>query len=506
VAGPAGNVVHAASCEQGDVQAAVDAAGDGDVVLVPPGECTWTTPQDEFGNYSHDPSVVIQEKAITLQGAGIDRTVIVDGTLGCDSDCWGQYPLRIVGAEGKPFRLTGISFRGAQGGPPDAFGVVNISGTCKDFRVDHCKFENNHTRGLIVSGHTYGVIDQCVFLRENEAVQCIYGRGDNHEAWQRPLTLGTAAALYIEDCLFEHQGGYSGGVIDGDSGVRYVIRHNMVINSYVVHHGPEFGGSDPYTSLRGGFSFEVYDNVFSVDSDVWTAISPWSGTGVVFNNVFTGTGYFYHPILLRCRRSCQPYPPFGMCNGQSPFDGNTPGMNGYPCLDQVGYATDAGLGTPQAQEPMYEWDNTAKGADVDIDVRAECVTETWHLQENRDFHNDTARPGYSPYVYPHPLTWELQLGGTPADRAILLQWSAWAYFPPTSTWRIEYYTQTLTPPLSETNIVSPTRSYTLVGLTNYVWYTVTLNAMLNNTPFLTDTVRVMPTDRLVHLPLVMRSH
>jgi hypothetical protein len=35
-----------------------------------------------------------------------------------------------------------------------------------------------------------------------------------------------------------------------------------------------------------------------------------------------------------------------------------------------------------------------------------------------------------------------------------------------------------------------------------VWYTVTLNAMLNSTPFLTDTIELMPTDRFVYLPIV----
>ena len=48
------------------------------------------------------------------------------------------------------------------------------------------------------------------------------------------------------------------------------------------------------------------------------------------------------------------------------------------------------------------------------------------------------------------------------------------------------------------------RSHTLTGLTNYVWYTVTLNAMVDAAPILTDTVRVMPTDRLLYLPVVLK--
>ena len=56
-----------------------------------------------------------------------------------------------------------------------------------------------------------------------------------------------------------------------------------------------------------------------------------------------------------------------------------------------------------------------------------------------------------------------------------------------------------------TGIVSPTRAYTLTGLTNYTFYTVTLNAMLESTPFLTDTVRVMPSDIFIYLPFVLKG-
>ena len=54
------------------------------------------------------------------------------------------------------------------------------------------------------------------------------------------------------------------------------------------------------------------------------------------------------------------------------------------------------------------------------------------------------------------------------------------------------------------DIISPTRACSLTGLTNYTWYTVTLNAMLGSTPFLTDTVKIMPSDIFVYLPLVLR--
>ena len=97
---------------------------------------------------------------------------------------------------------------------------------------------------------------------------------------------------------------------------------------------------------------------------------------------------------------------------------------------------------------------------------------------------------------------QLALHGAPRSQAIDLNWTVSAVLPPTSTWRIAYYSQTV--PITISHIISPTRAYSLTGLTNYAWYTITLNTMLNATPFLTDTIRLMPTDRLVYLPLIRK--
>jgi len=113
-----------------------------------------------------------------------------------------------------------------------------------------------------------------------------------------------------------------------------------------------------------------------------------------------------------------------------------------------------------------------------------------------------------PHYGPRPVDESppLTLSASPADQAIHLTWTVNTTLLPTSTWQIDYYSQTVTSPLSKTNIISPTRAYSLAGLTNYTWYTVTLNGMLDSTPFLTDTVRVMPTDIFVYLPLILRAH
>jgi hypothetical protein len=61
----------------------------------------------------------------------------------------------------------------------------------------------------------------------------------------------------------------------------------------------------------------------------------------------------------------------------------------------------------------------------------------------------------------------LDLHAQAADRTIRLTWSVDATLPATSTWRIDYTGPVGHQPSPITGIISPTRTYTLTGLTNY---------------------------------------
>ncbi|CAG0927106.1 hypothetical protein TFLX_00354 [Thermoflexales bacterium] len=139
---------------------------------------------------------------------------------------------------------------------------------------------------------------------------------------------------------------------------------------------------------------------------------------------------------------------------------------------------------------------------VGIDYTANTLTLDRALSWSANQGVSLAYEGSAPDVGAYEFTPELVLYGSPADRTLHLNWTIDSTLPPTSTWRIAYYSQTV--PSALNDIVSPTRAYTLTGLTNYAWYTVTLNAMLNMTPLYTATLKLMPTDRLVYLPIVLR--
>jgi hypothetical protein len=156
---------------------------------------------------------------------------------------------------------------------------------------------------------------------------------------------------------------------------------------------------------------------------------------------------------------------------------------------------------PKRQATLYQI--APSSIHADNEDAEEVTIQAQALDDLSDFY-ELDLPAHSVTA----LTWEvvtLELTGTPADRAIRLNWTVNVTLPSTHTWQINYSSETgtvLFPPISIPT--STVRSHTVTGLTNYVWYTVTLNAMLDASPILTDTVHVMPTDIQVYLPLVLK--
>jgi hypothetical protein len=100
---------------------------------------------------------------------------------------------------------------------------------------------------------------------------------------------------------------------------------------------------------------------------------------------------------------------------------------------------------------------------------------------------------------------ELTFRGIPADETIYLYWEINPTLPVTSAWKISYDGPPGDQPSPITSLPEATRTYTLTGLTNYTPYTITLNTMLNSTPFLTDTITVIPADIFVFFPLAVKE-
>jgi hypothetical protein len=131
----------------------------------------------------------------------------------------------------------------------------------------------------------------------------------------------------------------------------------------------------------------------------------------VFNNTISAPGGLNQVVQAsNCRDSdagCgggPSYPPWGACNGGSPYDQNASG--GYRCVDQPGSGTSKLIsGDPppsgwvgNINEPIYIWNNTASGASRNT------TSGSTNVKSGRDYITGTPRPGYVPFTYPHPLT------------------------------------------------------------------------------------------------------
>jgi hypothetical protein len=380
-----------------------------------------------------------------------------------------------------------------------------------------------------------------------------------HVLWTTSLDLGTNnSVVYVEDCNLEFD--VFCNAIDTNYGGAYVFRFNHVSGTYIECHSVQ--GNN-----RATRRWEIYGNTIdNPGSSIYYPYRLRGGTGVVFNDTIVGTWTNYG-IALDNVRSYADVGDGGLCDGDSTWDGNED-ATGYPCRDQIGRGPDdpqwdhnpPGAYT-QPLVPVYGWGNRRQSNNDFVPFQVINSGQD-HIKPNRDYHDETTtfngttgvgtglyadmpatcttgvgywatdqgewnseNPGtdgqlykctstdtwelyYIPYTYPHPLTLAepLVLNGAPADQAIHLTWTVNTTLPVTSTWQIAYDGPPGDQPSPITSILSPTRAYTLTGLTNYTLYTVTLNGMLDSTPFLTDTVRVMPTDIFVHLPLVLRGY
>jgi hypothetical protein len=101
---------------------------------------------------------------------------------------------------------------------------------------------------------------------------------------------------------------------------------------------------------------------------------------------------------------------------------------------------------------------------------------------------------------------DLELWGVPADQQIHLGWRVNNItLPISTTWTVSYQGTAGDDISPITGIISTTRTYSLTGLTNYEWYTITLTGVVTDTEILSDTVMVMPTDLSLYLPLIQNE-
>src|SRR6266550_3507106 len=152
--------LNAASVAYQDVYNAVQAAQEGDTVIIPPGTASWN-------------STLNITKGITLQGAttvtgdhttamsAIDSTVILDTIVGSNAF---SPVVQVTLNNPSSFRITGVTFQyDPNVTAKNQNGAVIVGGTSNNFRLDHCHFSLLYGGHLEITGSIFGVIDHTIF-------------------------------------------------------------------------------------------------------------------------------------------------------------------------------------------------------------------------------------------------------------------------------------------------------------------------------------------------------
>ena len=222
--------------------------------------------------------------------------------------------------------------------------------------------------------------------------------------------------LYIEDCDF-HAQLYAIGPSDNG---REVARYNLFDNSALGTHGAD-------TAQYGQRYFEFYNNVgvFEGYNDGTTFnMQDWffvrGGTFVIHDNTLpalSSTDYGTKPdinmTVMNLQHNAGPDPCWGAGTSNG-ADYHAPRQVGFGYVtgtgkdglgrtnDPVTYAGDS--------EPGYIWANSRQplgNVTVSDYGGTECAnpdTSVNYIVSGRDYFNgSTAKPGYTPYTYPHPL-------------------------------------------------------------------------------------------------------
>ncbi len=145
----------------------------------------------------------------------------------------------------------------------------------------------------------------------------------------------------------------------------------------------------------------------------------------------------------------------------------------------------------QEQEPCYSWNNVHTPTGQHINFSNGQGTQT--ILEGRDFFNNTPMPGYTPYVYPHPLVTDASPTPSPPTPTPSPSPTPTATATPTATPTATAATPTPTPQPTSTPSATATATPTA---------TATATATSTSTPTPTATPRHTPKPHPTHGPQI----
>ncbi|MFH1787744.1 MAG: myxococcus cysteine-rich repeat containing protein [archaeon] len=396
--------IQACSCEQVDVQAAVDAASASDTVKVPAGSCVW------------DSSVTIN-KSIILKGQTIGcPEACDDGTIITGSGSNGLIYVNVLGDKTidiSGFTLDGNLFAGS------IIKIVNthLTNPLKNIIVHHNELKNSGSGAMSTSGLVFGLISNNKFSGNYFDFRL---GGDNLNSWVLYPgidNIGTSNYLYIENCISTGNAHY---LISSGEGARWIYRHNTVIASNTTIALWDIHGD---TKNYGVVAAEIYEN--DVDMRLYdhlvTAFDYRGGTALIYNNEIQTSDDIYGKVREEYGTPEQ-YCSDGWTTPNSQFVNNGYIWNNkdvtnnkiikviesdceYDFIQEDTSWWDDAVGTPAGglESPLnfyYDLSEYRSASCLDDDVYWETDTKKLY----RCVGDNNWIFVYTPYTYPHPLT------------------------------------------------------------------------------------------------------
>jgi hypothetical protein len=409
-----------------DVQAAVSAASSGSTVVIPPGTYSWspTTP-------------VLINKSITLTAT--PGTVQIQNQLGQGS----SFMMQLTSGTDGHIRVNGINFLqvGNNSGSSSSccLGIDRTDtngpgspGTQYTVIFTNCTFDSGTVFNYMGFAGANGIIfSGCTFTNEISSlgltgISFTCPKYGPTATWNTPDTMGlnadstglnvgdTAAGWdgvaglncsYVENCTISNG---TSGSFNGDDNSRVVIRYNTINDSQPFSHGQD-------TSEYGSRHYEIYNNTFhyvsaTVNDQCWASFR--GAVALVANNVMDAIPG-KSSVLLECQQINRNSGP-GAC--QTSYPANRQCGIGWSARSAAtyGHPVVTSDGTGEISDPIYIWGNTGSGGSSSAsgyvnlngfspDSCGNGLQISQFVQLGRDYLVGTARPGWVPYTYPHPL-------------------------------------------------------------------------------------------------------
>lgn len=398
-----GATITAAGTSAAQVQAALDSAVRGDIVIIPTNASpvTWTVGVTNYGK-----GIVIQAAVISTNWPQFSVTHGAGSAVLVDIQTDNQQATVVAG----------ISF--LAGAATGKFLTVD-GGAGKSFLVYGCMFEIPSfqlTTGVEFS-RLGGIVSSCTFtsnVATGSGSGCLQLKATGiSSSWTRAATWGTADIggtnnLYIENCKFF---GLVNQCIDVDDNIRVVIRNNLFDGSQITWHSDD-------TSLWGARHGEIDDNLFvfhpsggtfysnplNINRFVYIRGAGGIITGNTFDDINSGT-WGNKPevtaVMQNVQRTAGNFP----CRQVADYPASVghmvgAGYNGGATVDMLWMYTNAGSGVLTLTLLDYGADDCGNGV-----VTADLV------KPGRDYTNGV--PVYTRYTFPHPLIATMLAGTVP---------------------------------------------------------------------------------------------